>query len=109
MEVGGKPANHRTVNTLLFEDAVSHLRGAALAKLSRDRGGGWVGRLGQTERKKMIWQTRSGITATSVTLSLKSLPTAAGDNYCKAAGNMIELDTDMQPFCSLRCVFVCFT
>lgn len=28
MEVGGEPVNHSTANTLPFEEAVSHLRGA---------------------------------------------------------------------------------
>lgn len=53
IKVGGKPVNHRTANTLLFEEAVSHLRGAAMARLSPERGRDQVGRLGQTEQEKM--------------------------------------------------------
>lgn len=51
-EVGGKPVNRRTANTLLFGEAVSHLSGAAMARLSPERGRDRVGRLGQTEREK---------------------------------------------------------
>lgn len=36
-EVGGKPVNHSTANTLPFEEAVSHLRCVVMAQLSTER------------------------------------------------------------------------
>lgn len=39
MEVGGKPVNHGAANTLPFEEAVTHLRGAVMALLKREREG----------------------------------------------------------------------
>lgn len=37
MEVGGESVTHSSANTLPFEEAVSHLRGAVMAWLSAER------------------------------------------------------------------------
>jgi len=42
-EVGGKPINHSAANTLPFEGAVSHLRGAVMVWLSPERERYWEG------------------------------------------------------------------
>lgn len=64
--------------------------------------------LGQAEREKMTWHSRRRRAATSPRRLLESLPTAAGDNYDTAAGNIIELDSDRMSCCSFRCVFIMF-
>lgn len=55
-EVGGKPVNHREANTLPFQEAVNHLRGAVMAQLSPDchqKGErGWAGGLEKAEAEK---------------------------------------------------------
>lgn len=54
-EVGGAPANHAAANTLPFQEAVSHLRGAGVAQekeRERDRGRDWARGFGESSERE---------------------------------------------------------
>lgn len=79
-EVGGKPVNHCAANTLPFEEAVSHQRCAAMARLSLER---------ESERARLGRIVGEGRGREE---GRELLPVVVGDSYCIAAWKIIELD-----------------